>query len=226
MIPFLRSNGRRPATLPAFLTAMFVAVALGPHANADTLSGKALVDALRAGGHTIYFRHTQTDWNQNDRVERDGDWTSCDGARMRQLSNEGRATARRIGEAMRALGVPVGEVLSSEYCRAVETARNLDVGEVKPTRDIMNLRAAAFVGGRDEATERARRVIAMPPPEGANRVIAAHGNLMRATTGDYAGEGGAGIYRPDEDAERGFVRVAELTPEDWQRLAAEFGRAD
>ena len=42
--------------------------------------------------------------------------------------------ARRIGDAIRALGVPVAKVLSSEYCRAWETARLLDLGPVTRTR--------------------------------------------------------------------------------------------
>lgn len=207
----------RLAFIPATLS---VALILPMHAaQAQELTGQALVDALRGGGYTIYFRHVATNWNQSDKVAADGDWLSCDPDRMRQLSDEGRETAKRIGAAIRRLGIPVGEVLSSEYCRARETAELLDVGAVTPTRDIMNLRSAAYVGGRAEATERARRIFALPTPEGANRIIAAHGNLMQAVTGGYAGEGGAGVYRRNEDAERGFVTVATLTPEDWVRLA-------
>ena len=125
---------------------MAVATPRGPAAE---LKGKALVEALQDGGYNIYFRHAPTDWGQHDRVEAAGDWTSCDPAKMRQLSSEGRATARRIGEAIRALGVPVAKVLSSEYCRAWETARLLDLGPVTRTRDIMNMRIVAHVGGRD-----------------------------------------------------------------------------
>jgi phosphohistidine phosphatase SixA len=96
---------------------------------------------------------------------------------MRQLSSEGRATARRIGDAIRALGIPVAKVLSSEYCRAWETARLLDLGPVTRTRDIMNMRVVAHVGGRDAVIRRAQRVLAQPAPEGANVVIVGHGVL-------------------------------------------------
>ncbi|MGH8722246.1 MAG: histidine phosphatase family protein, partial [Burkholderiales bacterium] len=181
--------------------------------------GKALVEALGDGGYNLYFRHAATDWGQDDQVDAAGDWTSCDPAQMRQLSSDGRATARRIGGAIRALGIPVGKVLSSEYCRAWETARLMDLGPVTRTRDIMNMRTVAYVGGREAAIRRARRVLSQPPPEGANAVIVGHGNLMRAATGAYAGEGGSGVYAPRSGDEKGFELVARLSSDDWMRLA-------
>ncbi len=71
--------------------------------NQQMLSDEALITALRGGGYNIYFRHAPTDWSQNDHVAAKGDWTSCDPARMRQLSAEGRTIAQRIGAAIRRL---------------------------------------------------------------------------------------------------------------------------
>jgi broad specificity phosphatase PhoE len=186
----------------------------------ETLHGEALVAALRSGGHVLYFRHAATDWSQQDRVAAVGDWTSCDGARVRQLSDAGRATARQVGAAMRRLGIPVGRVYSSEYCRAAETARLLDVGEVVTTRDLMNMRAADLMGGREQVIARARRLLSEPPLPGTNTVLVAHGNLMRAATGVYTGEAGAGVFRV---MGKNLTLVAELTPQDWQALAEAWG---
>jgi phosphohistidine phosphatase SixA len=204
--------------LTAWLVA-FVAIAVtASGALAAELEGKALVEALRGGGYNIYFRHAATNWNQDDRVRTAGDWVSCDPAEMRQLSPEGRAAARRIGDAIRALDIPVAKVLSSEYCRAWETARLMDLGPVTRTRDIMNLRVADYVGGREDAIRRAQRVLAQPPPQGANVVIVGHGNLMRAATGAYAREGGSGVYAPRAGGQ-GFELVAELSADEWVRIA-------
>jgi phosphohistidine phosphatase SixA len=189
-----------------------------PGAPAAELEGKALVEALQDGGYKIYFRHAPTHWGQHDRVETAGDWTSCDPAKMRQLSAEGRAIARGIRNAIPALGLPVAKVLSSEYCRAWETARLLDLGPVTRTRDIMNMRVVAQVGGRDAVIGRAQRVLAQPAPEGANVVIVGHGNLMRAATGTYASEAGSGVYAPRAGSKPGFELVAQLAPDDWMRL--------
>lgn len=103
---------RRPAGRLAALALLIVATG---GASAQELSGESLVRALRDGGYNIYFRHAATDWGSSDHVEAAGDWTSCDPGRMRQLSEEGRVAARRIGAAIRALAIPVGRVLSSEY---------------------------------------------------------------------------------------------------------------
>ena len=95
------------------------------------LHGRALVEMLRQGGFNIYFRHAATDWSQADQVSKADDWTSCDPARMRQLSDTGRQIASTIGEAMRVLHIPVGHVFASPYCRTVETARLMQLGEVE-----------------------------------------------------------------------------------------------
>ena len=186
----------------------------------DPLTGQALVDALLGGGFNIYFRHAATDWSQDDHVQAPGDWTSCDSTRMRQLSDAGRAAAKRIGRAIRRLSIPIGPVFSSEYCRAKETAEQMDLGPVSPTLDIMNMRAADFVGGREAVTDRARQKLSTPPPAGTNALFVAHGNLMRAVFGAYTGEGGAVIFDPLGDGE--FRLAAELTPDDWDRLADTF----
>lgn len=51
---------------------------------------------------------------------------------QRNLSAEGRAQARRIGEAFRRRGIKVARVLSSQWCRCLETARLMNLGAVEP----------------------------------------------------------------------------------------------
>ncbi len=211
------------------LAGLFVHLAImlgvGGLASADEASRETLVQALRNGGFNIYFRHAATDWSRGDRVEKDGDWKTCDPSRMRQLSEAGRVSARHIGSAIRALEIPVSKVLSSEYCRAAETARLFALGPVETTRDIMNMRAAEFVGGRDAAVTRAQRILSRPPPSGTNVIIVGHGNLMRAATTAYPDEGGSGVFVPMPENQIGFELVAMLGPEDWRRLAEDLARS-
>ncbi|NIM28583.1 MAG: hypothetical protein GTO67_01315 [Gammaproteobacteria bacterium] len=185
--------------------------------RAGTLSGSELVGALQGGGYNVYFRHAATDWSQHDDVRRSGDWTSCDPARIRQLSDEGRASAEAVGEAMRALGIPVGRVLASPYCRTVETARLMALGEVETTTDIMNLRVAEYFGGREAIAERARARFAARSMPGTNTILVAHGNVIRLATGVYPGEGECAVFRPLDGG--GFEYVGGLRPEEWTRLA-------
>ncbi len=185
-------------------------------AGAVAAADDALLDALRAGGNNIYFRHVATDWSQSDRVDRADDWLSCDATRMRQLSDAGRADARRIGAAIRRLEIPVSEVLASPYCRTMETARLMDLGPVRASTDVMNLRAAAYFGGRGAIVASARELLATPPPAGSNRVIVAHGNVAREATPAYPAEGEGLVFRPDGAG--GFELVGRVVPDAWARL--------
>ncbi len=181
------------------------------------LTGEVLVEALRKGGYNIYFRHAETDWSQTDRVDKAGDWTSCDPARIRQLSNEGRANARAVGEAMRKLAIPVGKVLASPYCRTVETATLMDLGPVETTTDVMNMRVASYFGGQPAIQITARKRLATPPAEGTNTVIVAHGNVARVATPVYPGEAEGAVLQPDGAG--GFSFVGRLTSSQWAQLA-------
>ncbi len=179
-----------------------------------------LISALRAGGYNLYFRHVTTDWSQADSLQAAGDWLSCDPAQMRQLSERGRRDARNVGEAMRRLQIPVGEVLASPYCRTMETARLLGQGEVKASTQVMNLLAAEYFGGRAAIVSNARQLLSSPPAT-ANRVIVAHGNVARDATPVYPSEGEAIVILPLNNGE--FRVVGRLTPADWRRLAEALG---
>ncbi len=197
-----------------------VAARSAPAQDADMLSGEPLVRALRQGGYNIYFRHAATDWSQSDQVREAGDWTSCDPSRIRQLSDKGRDTARAVGNAIRALGIPVGKVLASPYCRTVETASLMGLGQVEKTTDVMNMRVAEFFGGRAAIIKTARARLATQPDPGSNTVIVAHGNVARDSTPVYPGEAEGVVFLPDGDG--GFSVVARVSPVQWTELAADF----
>ncbi|MGD2172504.1 MAG: histidine phosphatase family protein [Gammaproteobacteria bacterium] len=205
------------AVLRAALLLLVLPFAATQAAAQSQLADAELVDALRGGGYNIYFRHVATEWSQSDRVEQHGDWLVCDPDRMRQLSAAGRADASAIGAAIRDLSIPVGEVLASPYCRTMETARLMDVGQVLASTEVMNLRSASYFGGREAIVAAARRLLSSSPPAGANRVIVAHGNVAREATPVYPGEGEGLVFEPSAN---GFRLVGRLTPADWQRLAA------
>ncbi len=184
------------------------------------LEGRKLVAALREGGYNIYFRHAATDWSQNDQVTKAGDWDSCDPSRMRQLSKTGRKTAGAVGEAFRALQIPVGQVFASPYCRTIETARYMRLGPVETTTNIMNMRVAGYFGGASAIAERTRRRLAMRPPAGKNTVLSAHGNVLVTATGVYPQEAEAIVFRPANNGSYSFV--ARISPQQWAQLVAAY----
>ena len=55
-----------------------------------------------------------------------------DCATQRNLSAEGRAQSGRIGDLFRANGIAAAEVYSSQWCRCLDTASLMKLGEVRP----------------------------------------------------------------------------------------------
>ena len=185
------------------------------------LSGEELVQALRQGGFTIYFRHEATDWSQTDNVLKTDDWLSCDGARFRQLSAAGRQSAVATGRAIHGLGIPVGRVLASPYCRTVETATLMNLGKVETTNDVINMRIADYFGGRSAIVATARALLSTPSVDNTNTVIVAHGNVAQASTPVYPGEGEGVVF--EADGKGGFRFIGRLMPGDWRDLAEALG---
>jgi hypothetical protein len=204
---------RCAAALAALLLAATPALAreVSSPDPAHALEGAALLRALRGGGFTLYFRHTATDFSQNDRAM--AGYAEC--ATQRNLSEAGRAQAREIGEAIRALGLPVGEVIASPFCRTMETGR-LMFGRAEPSTVVRG-----YEGTSSANADYARLValLASPPAPGTLRMITSHGNPFRAVAGPpHLGEGEAAVLKP---AGAGFVVVARIRPGDWAGLAQE-----
>lgn len=189
----------------------------GTAQDTPELAGEALVEALRQGGFTIYFRHEATNWSQSDNIRQADDWLSCDGNEIRQLSDAGRQSATATGHAMRTLRVPVGRVLASPYCRTVESAQLMGLGEVEPSNDVINLRVADYFGGRPAVVTTARALLSRAPMSGTNTVVVAHGNVAQAATAVYPGEGEGLVF--EADGQNGFRFIGRLEPAAWQQLA-------
>ena len=171
------------------------------------LVGRQLVEALRDGGHVLYLRHTHTPEDGVDQPDPLGD---C--SRQRLLDDTGRADARALGDAVRALDVPVGDVLASPFCRTVETAElafgraQTEDGLLTPTADT-----------RGRTTRALRRLLRAVPDDGENTVLVGHLTNLRLLSTASPDEGGTVVFRPDGE---GFVLVGSVPPQGWQQLAA------
>jgi len=175
------------------------------------LEGRALVNALRGGGYILYFRHTSTDFGQND--EHMTGYEDC--TTQRNLTDPGRDEARAIGAALRDFGIPVGDVLASPFCRTMETAQ-LMFGRAKATPSVRG--GPAQPDSADRYAE-LRKLLGAPVARGANLVIVSHGNPFRAVVGGaYLAEGEAAIIKPEGGS--GFSVVAHVRKDEWKTFAA------
>ncbi|MCP4617509.1 MAG: histidine phosphatase family protein [Bradyrhizobium sp.] len=87
--------------------------------------------ALRQGGTIVLLRHALVDMREGI-----GHLAPGNCAEEVNLSSRGAAQARRIGEAFRAHGIAVGEVLTSPYCRCIDTGK-LAFGRATPVQYLM-----------------------------------------------------------------------------------------
>lgn len=205
------SPGRRRWLAATLAGCALVIAAATPAALAadEALAGPALLAALRAGGLILYFRHTSTDFGQND--DQMSGYEDC--ARQRNLTARGRDEARAIGVAVKRLRIPIGDVLASPFCRTRETAQ-LIFGRMRVDNAVRGGPASEDTPDRYSAL---RRLLSTPPPPGTVLAIASHGNPFRAVTGaPYLAEGEAAVVRPLGAG--GFRVIARIPKDGWSAL--------
>jgi phosphohistidine phosphatase SixA len=174
------------------------------------------IEALRQGGHVIVFRHGATYPDQADTDP----LNPKNVAQQRQLNDDGRALAKAIGEAMRKLKIPVGEVQTSLFQRAVDTGTLLGFGEVKSTADVTEGGLVVSPNENNRRTQALRKLAGTPPPAGTNVVIVSHKpNILDAFGKDWFDirEGEASVFKPDGNG--GYKLVVRIQANEWGKLA-------
>src|SRR5438128_2342727 len=173
------------------------------------------LDDVRQGGYVLVIRHGATFSNQADTDP----LNIKNVAAQRQLNDQGRALAKAMGEAMRALKIPVGAVKTSMFQRAVDTGTLLGFGDVTSTFDVTE---GGLVVTPDENTRRTqalRKLAATAPPAGSNVVIVTHKpNIMDAFGKDWfdVREGETSVFKPDGNG--GYKPVVRIKADEWSGL--------
>ena len=109
----------------SLLAVMFLMSVALP-ANAAQANDQSFWDLLKSGNHFVLIRHALAPGGGDP-----ANFTVDDCSTQRNLSDEGRAQAVAIGELFRANGIASARVLSSQWCRCLETARLMSLGEVE-----------------------------------------------------------------------------------------------
>jgi phosphohistidine phosphatase SixA len=180
-----------------------------------TRDPKQLVQALRSGGYVIVVRHGATFSDQADSVPIDFN----DISKQRNLNQKGKDLARAFGEAIRQVGIPVGEVFTSNFNRAYETAVLAGFKDVKKTIDLTD---GGLIVSPDENNRRAaalRNMLARAPEPGKNTFLITHKpNIVDALRKNWfdVEEGEASIFKPEGGK---YQLVARVQMADWPKLA-------
>ena len=172
----------RRALLGRWLLMLVLAI---PAAHAD----EALWSLLKGGGQVVLIRHALTTPGVGDPQG----MVLADCATQRNLSDEGRSHARQVGDAFRVRAIPVGRLVSSPWCRCLETARLAFGKEPQTSTALSNLFGRGDPQGRQVA--QLRDLVSRKPTAG-NTVMVSHGSTILALTGVSPGTGEMVIVTP------------------------------
>lgn len=180
---------RRPIRLAA---AVLGAISLGvisiPAGAADTAD---LWAALRSGGHVVVMRHALAPGT--------GDPQSFDVGKcetQRNLSTQGRAQAKRIGDSFRANGIAGARVYSSQWCRCLDTAELLRLG---PVATLPALNSFFQTIGRRTPQTAALQKWLSEQDRTTPLVLVTHQVNITALTGIYPASGEMVVLRIEQD---------------------------
>jgi phosphohistidine phosphatase SixA len=182
----------------------------------QSANNKELAQALRAGGYVILVRHGATFSDQADTDP----FNLADTTKQRNLNDKGKQLARAFGEAVRAAGLEIDEVYTSQFNRAYETAVLAGFKNIDKTPDLSE---GGLVVTPDENNRRAkalRDMLAIEPEKGKNNILITHKpNIVDALGKDWfdVREGEASIFKPEDGKYR---LVARVQMEDWPMIAA------
>jgi phosphohistidine phosphatase SixA len=178
-------------------------------ADAQTLSGSALVKALQAGGHVIVMRHASSPRDVPASPNPDNVPPE------RQLDEKGRSTATALGDALRRLKIPIGEVLTSPTYRARETARLARLPNPRSATELgegpQSMQGSVAPGQTEWLQKKVKEF-----PRGTNTILITHvPNVTAGFPGETpaAVEGEAFVFGPD--GKGGARVVGRIKIEEW-----------
>lgn len=214
----------RSRLAPLLLTAVPMLVGPARPATADgplrqelvpRLEAPEIAEKLRAGGYVLLMRHMATERSPDQ-------WSGVDlddCSTQRVLSEEGQRQAREFGAAVRRLGIPIGDVLVSPYCRTRETAR-LAFGRDGTVSPLLTTWDDLPVDQKTARATELRKLLDTRPDDGKNTLLVTHtGNLLWTLGLDSKPEGLAHVFEPTGLAIARPGYLGRIEPEQWRSLA-------
>jgi len=158
---------------------------------------------IREGGVVLALRHALAPGTFDPPQFKPGDCST-----QRNLSDEGRAQARRIGHWFRTRALQPGRVRSSPWCRCVDTA-TLAFGAAEPWSALGSPRGASEVTNAESLAELRRAVVQAGAQRGRFEVWVTHMFVLSDLVGTHTGSGEGLVLRADAS---GAVQVLARLP--------------
>lgn len=183
-----------------------------------TVLDAALLQQLRSGGYTLFFRHTSRPQYKHfielDRLALGKDIQAAGPfSKGICLTEEGRAEAQLIGHVFRQHAIPIGAIYSSPICRAIETAEYAFGHVDKLSKGLLwNVFYDHDEALLEAMKSRGRALMLETPKPGTNTVISAHSSVLEFLGFHSAslGEGGMAVFSHKEEGDIELVAVIQL----------------
>ena len=117
------------------------------------------------------------------------DFILDDCSTQRNLDDRGRAQATRLGQLFRDAGIVFRSVHSSQWCRCLETADLMNMGEVQPLAGLNSFYQG--IVDREKTLAMLRQFLASQPADAGPLVLVTHFVTISAVTGFGVGSGEA-----------------------------------
>jgi phosphohistidine phosphatase SixA len=157
--------------------ALVVVACLSPSSDAQAqTAGAAANDVwglLKKPGHVMLLRHSNAPGSVPE--SNDMDFKNC--SIQRNLDQEGRAQAARIGDEFRKHKISQVRLFSSQYCRALDTAKLMRLGPVTPL-PILNQVTLLDIAGMKEAGIKGREFIKKSPAKQLTMLVSHVTNIQ------------------------------------------------
>jgi phosphohistidine phosphatase SixA len=194
-----------------FAAAVISLVVFSSHAGAEEtdMSAADLIKIMKEGGNVLFFRHATTEKDYADQVTAKlGDCST-----QRMLSEAGWKEAKKIGALFKRQDIPVHKVISSEYCRAWQTA-DLAFGEYEKSADLNFEPAEDYTEEQTKAMrDRMVPLLSKAPEAGSNTVLVGHDDPFEAATGIYPEPMGVVFVLKPKDGK--FEVLGSIAPDQW-----------
>ena len=197
------------------LAAACLAVATVFSAAAQPLSGAPLLEALQRGGYVLVMRHASSPRLPPERAVAEPDNIHLE----RQLDETGRMTSRAMGEAIRKLHIPIGDIWSSPTYRALQTIRLASFGEARTVPQLDEGPQGMQAKAEESRTAWLRKAVRIRPRTGTNTLIVTHTPNILGAFGKEASaiqDGETLVFDPNAKGSKALV--ARIRIQAWQSL--------
>ncbi len=157
-------------------------------------SDASLVERMKSGNAVLMIRHALAPG-----IGDPEEFQLDDCKTQRNLNDQGREQARSIGDWLRRHGISPARIYSSQWCRCLETARLMQVGQVIPLPALNSF----FQRQEDREPNLAalRKVIHAESQPGELIVMVTHQVTISGITGEWTDSGHAKLVGPGDNGQ-------------------------